>query len=376
MLSATPKRILFFTPYAGRTGSEMFLWYMLSAVNKAIITPCLVSECNGALLPLMPTYIPTYVTLKYPNKWQRAKAILARTLGINSYNNNLLTLHNKFKPNYWYLNTVLMTDKLALAQQHNIPVITHFHELTTDYSLVSKQQLQLAINYSALCIADSQAVYKKLQTLGATNIALQYECIDVSKIKVDSAKSLQLKKQLGLERFSFVWLMSGSSSIRKGVDMVPELGQLLQQQNAALVWLGNNSSTGMDLTIEREIETMQLNNVFFLGKKTDADYYNYMNIMDGFVLTSREEPFGMVVVEALALGKPVVSFNAGGVAEIITPNIGTIVHSWNVADLAQAMQLVASPTFVFDAAQAKARANEFDVSNQVKHWETMFTTLK
>lgn len=376
MLSTAPKRILFFTPYAGRTGSEMFLWYMLHAINKNVITSCLVSECDGALLPLMPTHVSTHVTLKYPNKWQRIKTILARTLGINSYNKHLLYLHNKFKPDYWYLNTVLMTDKLALAQQHNIPVITHFHELTTDYSLVSKQQLQLAISYSTLCIADSQAVYKKLQILGATNIALQYECIDISRIKVDDEKSLQLKKQLGLEDFSFVWLMSGSSSTRKGIDMVPELAQLLHQQNAALVWLGNNSSTGMDLMIEREIETMQLNNVFFLGKKTDDDYYNYMNLMDGFVLTSREEPFGMVVVEALALGKPVVSFNAGGVTEIITPTIGKIVHSWNVADLAQAMHHVASPAFVFDTAQAKARAQEFDVSNQVKHWETIFTNLK
>jgi L-malate glycosyltransferase len=375
MLNNTPKRILFFTPYAGRSGSEMFLWYMFSAINTKLLNASLVSECNGSLLNEMPNYVSTHVTLKYPNKYQRILNILARTVGIDLYNRNIIKTHTNFKPNYWYLNTVLMTDKIALAQAHNIPVITHFHELTTDYSLVTKQQLQAAINYSNLCIADSKAVYNKLQLLGAKNIVLQYECIDIKKINIDNAKSAQLKTQLDLDKYSFVWLMSGSTSTRKGTDMVPQLAQLLQQQNAALVWLGNNSSTGMDLMIEKEIKAMQLNNVLFLGQKKDNDYYNHMNIMDGFVLTSREEPFGMVVVEALALGKPVVSFNAGGVAEIVTSDVGTIVNSWNVPDLAAAMQQVSANITSFDTNKAKARAQQFDVSVQVANWEQIISNL-
>lgn len=375
MPNNTPKRILFFTPYAGRSGSEMFLWYMFNAVNTQLLHASLVSEGDGGLLAVMPNYISTHVTLKHPNKWQRILNILARTVGIDLYNNDIIKIHNNFKPNYWYLNTVLMTDKIALAQTHNIPVITHFHELTTDYSLVTKQQLQAAINYSILCIADSKAVYNKLQVLGAKNIVLQYECIDIKKINIDNAKSAALKTELGLNKYSFVWLMSGSSSTRKGTDMVPQLAQLLQRQNAALVWLGNNSSTGMDLMIEKEIEALQLSNVLFLGQKKDDDYYNHMNIMDGFVLTSREEPFGMVVVEALALGKPVVSFNAGGVAEIVNNDVGAIVNSWNVPDLASAMQHVSTNISTFDSNKARARAANFDVSEQVKNWETILSNL-
>jgi glycosyltransferase involved in cell wall biosynthesis len=177
-----------------------------------------------------------------------------------------------------------------------------------------------------------------------------------------------------LYKYSFVWLMSGTSSTRKGIDMVPELAKYLKEQNAALVWLGNNSTTGMDWMIEQEITVKKLDNVFFLGKKVN-DYYDYMNVMDGFVLTSREEPFGMVVVEALALGKPIVSFNAGGVSEIVTPETGRIVDSWNVDALANTMKEVALNKIGFDAEKAKARANDFDVTNQVKNWETILANL-
>ena len=100
-----------------------------------------------------------------------------------------------------------------------------------------------------------------------------------------------------------------------------------------------------------------------------------MNLMDGFVLTSREEPFGMVVVEALALGKPVVSFNAGGVSEIITPETGRVVNSWNVSDLANTMKKVAINDIGFSKEKAKERAKDFDVTVQVKNWERILLSL-
>ena len=43
-----------------------------------------------------------------------------------------------------------------------------------------------------------------------------------------------------------------------------------------------------------------------------------MQAMDVFVLASHNEPFGMVVIEAMALGKPVVATAEGGPTEVIT----------------------------------------------------------
>src|ERR1035437_1136643 len=173
MKPSKPVNLLFFTPYAGRTGSEMFLWYMFGRINKNVAEISLISECNGELLNQMPKEVKTFVSLKYPNTTTRMKQILARFFGVHLYEAQILKIHKKIKPDYWYLNTILMADKLMFAKKNNIPVIIHFHELTSDYGLVNKQQLQLAIDYSTLCIVNSKVVYTKLKLLGAKNIVLQ-----------------------------------------------------------------------------------------------------------------------------------------------------------------------------------------------------------
>ena len=55
--------------------------------------------------------------------------------------------------------------------------------------------------------------------------------------------------------------------------------------------------------------------VFFLGHREDIPAV--MNALDVFVLPSRQEPFGLVVLEAMAAGCPIVATNAGGVPEIV-----------------------------------------------------------
>ena len=66
-----------------------------------------------------------------------------------------------------------------------------------------------------------------------------------------------------------------------------------------------------------------------------ADVERWMQAMDVFVLPSSCEPFGLVVIEAMLLGKPVVATAAGGPAEIITDGVdGLLVTPGSTAALA------------------------------------------
>lgn len=65
-----------------------------------------------------------------------------------------------------------------------------------------------------------------------------------------------------------------------------------------------------------------------------------MNKCDIFVLPSRYETFGVVYIEALASGKPVIATFNGGAEDIINEEVGVLVEIDNVNKLAQAMEKV------------------------------------
>ena len=73
--------------------------------------------------------------------------------------------------------------------------------------------------------------------------------------------------------------------------------------------------------VEQKIEQLHLsNNIFLLGFQKNP--YPYLFKSRVLCITSKWEGFGLAAVEALALGKPVVSSNVGGLSDIITDNCG------------------------------------------------------
>lgn len=102
----------------------------------------------------------------------------------------------------------------------------------------------------------------------------------------------------------------------------------------------------------------------FLGERRDA--LDLVALADIAVLPSRHpEPFGMSIVEAMALGRPVVATAAGGPAETITHGVnGLLVTPGDATALADALlRLIEDPEFARElGARAVDRAADFDSS--------------
>jgi glycosyltransferase involved in cell wall biosynthesis len=80
-------------------------------------------------------------------------------------------------------------------------------------------------------------------------------------------------------------------------------------------------------------------NVIFLGWREDVD--KIISIYDIFVLPSLNEGMGRVLVEAMALGKPIVASNIGGIPDLITHGKnGFLVPPGNPEHLAKYIQIL------------------------------------
>lgn len=87
----------------------------------------------------------------------------------------------------------------------------------------------------------------------------------------------------------------------------------------------------------KQIKTLNLEKyVMLVGAKSHDEIPTWMNACDLFVLPSLRESFGVVQIEAMACGKPVVATYNGGSEEIITSeDIGYLVANRNSYDLAE-----------------------------------------
>lgn len=80
--------------------------------------------------------------------------------------------------------------------------------------------------------------------------------------------------------------------------------------------------------------------VKFYGKRNRKEILEVMSSADSLVLASRYETFGVVIIEALALGKPVVATKCGGPESIIRKEDGLLVPTDDISALCDAMTTV------------------------------------
>ncbi len=98
--------------------------------------------------------------------------------------------------------------------------------------------------------------------------------------------------------------------------------------------------------------------VEFLGFVSDADKVSLMQKAKGFLFAA-EEDFGIVPVEAMACGTPVLAYGKGGLAEIVTNDTGILLPEQAVACFVEGIKQMEKATF--DPLVVRKRAEQFSL---------------
>lgn len=146
-----------------------------------------------------------------------------------------------------------------------------------------------------------------------------------------------LREKLGLSATTQVVLGVGHVDVRKGVDLFVKIAELVisRSQDAIFLWVGRAG----DLTNSLNIELSQDRYAVLKGRLIFHDFSTDTDLLYGgadvFAMTSREDPFPSVVLEAMDSGLPIVTFrDSGGAVGIIESIGGKAVPMLNVDEFA------------------------------------------
>ena len=181
---------------------------------------------------------------------------------------------------------------------------------------------------------------KKRLPIDKEKLHLVYNGVDLKKFN-SSVKS-NIRTELGLKDDDILVTAVGNLNRGKGIFEYLEAGEALikEHKNLFFIWVGDGSYSSEEYNLESlktNLASKGIDRIKLLGYRDDVS-----QILKGsnlFVLPAHEEAFGIVYIEAMAMGLPVIGCRAGGVIDIIEEGTGFLCEPKNFQKLKDVMEI-------------------------------------
>ena len=240
----------------------------------------------------------------------------------------------------------------AIASEFDLPLVITAHG--TD--LIGYQESERFRKDATLAAKKA----KKIITISEKNKKLVEECFPFAKDKVvlipngydagrfylENCSREEVLRELGIdEQFEKIVCFAGKFAHFKGIDILLNAAKEYEDDKTCTLLAGSGELFG---EMQELAKRLNLRHVKFLGNQTHDVLRKIYNIADVSLAPSRNEPFGLVVVEAMACGAPVIGTNDGGIKDIITDETGILIDPEDSKGLASAILNVLSGKKQFD----------------------------
>jgi alpha-1,6-mannosyltransferase len=253
---------------------------------------------------------------------------------------------------------------LAVARRSSVPTMAFCHSdlIGLANAWFGAHGARAASRYIArlyagfdLVLAPSASVASRLDAAGIREVTIQPLGVDVD-IATPRARDPGLRATLGISEDTRLLVFAGRLSAEKRIrDLMAAAGLLGRSYHLLLVGGRQRRTLAPNVTL---IEYQQ-------------DAHELARILascDAFVHAGDQETFGLVVLEAMACGLPVVSARAGALEELVDESVGEMFRARDPRDLVLAVDRVFERDREALGRAARQRAESHS-------WDTAFTQL-
>jgi len=276
--------------------------------------------------------------------------------------------------NYWLSAWVgMQLKKLQAVKQvhtyHSLGAVKYQSVATIPLIANTRLAVEKACLETADCIvATSPQEQEHLQTLVSTKGNINVIPCGTNLQRFGSVSLESARQQLGIAPETKVVLYVGRFDQRKGIETLVRavnLSQLRAHGELKLIIAGGSrpgQSDGQERDrIEGIVTELGMSDLTtFPGRLDDQELSVYYAAADVCVIPSHYEPFGLVTIEAMASGTPVVASNVGGLQFTVIPEkTGLLVPPKDEVSFAQAIdRILTNPEWHKQLAQAARKRVE------------------
>lgn len=209
---------------------------------------------------------------------------------------------------------------LKLSERINSRIILHLHNDLLNNE--SKRHNEI-ISSISIILTVSDYIKSRVSTIQGTNkVNTVHNGIDLRRFATRTQSSIN-RESLGLSQNDFVLLYSGRINKDKGVsELIDAMLQIKNTPNIKLLILGStffdDAKRDNDFITSLKSKSFEIaDRISFTGFIPYAQVPDYLKLADIAVLPSMwNEPFGLTIAEAQAIGLPIITTNRGGIPEV------------------------------------------------------------
>ncbi|HEY0261624.1 MAG TPA: N-acetyl-alpha-D-glucosaminyl L-malate synthase BshA [Chitinophagales bacterium] len=267
--------------------------------------------------------------------------------------------------------------QILKEQGIHLPFITTLHG--TDITLVGRDEsyrpvVEFSMNNSDGITSVSESL--KQDTLRYFDVKNHIEVIpnfiDFSRFKKTNKE--HFKKAIAPNGEKILIHVSNFRKVKRVEDVVQMFEIVLQKMPSKLLLVGDGPERMATENLCRSLKICD--HVRFLGKQEAVE--DLLAISDLFVLPSENESFGLAALEAMACEVPVISSNAGGIAEVnINGETGFLSNVGDFEDMAKNALFILEDEERLKQFKRKAlaQAKRFDIENILPHYEQFYDKI-